>query len=416
MRARRVKTNLMHSVLAVLSAACLMPAHLAARESIGFHPRPPLENPCFVEFFNNEFDRAIPCFERELESNPNDPQAYNHLAQAILYNELFIHGALETELVSSTNPFLQMPKMRVAPAISARFRSLIDKSLQISQAELKRNPKDIKALYAFGVAHGLRANYEFLIDKDWMGALRDAATDRKANQQILDIDPNFVDARLITGLYKYVVGSLPFYLRALGFVGGFHLGQGSKEEGIREIQQVSRNGILDRYDADVLLAAIFRREHRPQDAIPLLKELSTRFPRNYLFRFEEVEMYSDMGDKKAALRVIDTIEALQREGEPGYAQISPAKIAFLRANLLFWYGDLPQALENLKKATSSTNHLDLGTRTMAWLRLGQVYDLERDHPQAVAAYREVMKTAPDSQAAVEAKNYISIPYRRKPGS
>lgn len=398
----------LRAIACAVGALISWPAFAASKNS-----QSPLTNPCFIEFFNNEYDRAIPCFERELKANSNDPNAYNHLAQAILYHQLFIHGALETELVSSTNPFLSMPKMQVAPDTAAHFSRLIQKSLELSQAELKHNPRDVNALHAFGVAHGLLANYEFLIQKNWIGALRDAAADRNANEKILDIEPNFVDARLVTGLYNYVVGSLPLYMRALGFLGGFHLGKADKEEGIREIQEVSQRGALDRYDADVLLAAIFRREHRPQDAIPLLEKLAAQFPRNYLFRFEEVEMYSDLGQETAALNVIDQIENLRREHAPGYAEIPRAKIAYMRANLLFWYGDLGRALDDLEEATSEKNHLDVGTRTMAWLRLGQVYDLTGHHSRAVGAYREAMKTAPDSQAAAEAKGYISSPYRRK---
>ncbi|MGH9639753.1 MAG: tetratricopeptide repeat protein, partial [Bryobacteraceae bacterium] len=240
-----------------------------------------------------------------------------------------------------------------------------------------------------------------------------AGADQNANEKILRVDPNFVDAHLATGLYKYVVGSLPVYMRALGFLGGF--GKGDKQEGIREIEEVSRKGTLDRYGAQMLLCVIYRREHRPRDALPLLKKLAARFPRNYLFGFEEVEMYSDLGKKKAALAGIDRIEALQREHAPGYARIPCAKIAYIRANLLFWYHDLGRALADLKTATNAKNYLDLGTRTMAWLRLGQVYDLEGDHRQAVKAYRESMETEPNSAAVAEAKGDISQPYRRKHG-
>lgn len=364
-----------------------------------------------MDFFNNEFDRSTSCFERELRANPNDPEAYNHLAQAILYQQLFIHGELESELVTSTNPFLNMPKIQVAPEIVKRFQQLIQKSISLSKSELKRKPRDTEALYTFGVAHGLRANYEFLIDKNWTGALKDASVDNNANRQILAIDPNFVDAHLVTGVYDYVVGSLPFYMRAVGFLGGY--GKGDKQGGIRQLEEVSKHGIRDRYDADVLLAVIYRREHQPQNALPLLKTLAMRFPGNYLFRFEEIEMYSDMGDENAALGTIDQIATLQQQHAPGYESLPPAKIAYLRANLLFWYNHLDRALSNLETATNPENHLDPGTRSMAWLRLGQVYDLRGNHPRAIQAYRRVMKAEPDSAAAAEAKLYISTPYRRK---
>jgi tetratricopeptide (TPR) repeat protein len=111
--------------------------------------------------------------------------------------------------------------------------------------------------------------------------------------------------------------------------------------------------------------------------------------------------------------VLGQVEDLRRNGAPGYRNLRPEKIGYLRANLLFWYGDLDAALSDLKQVTQKPAMLDLGTAVMAWLRLGQVYDLKGNHKRAMEAYRETMKTAPDSAAATEAKGYMSNPYRRK---
>jgi tetratricopeptide (TPR) repeat protein len=370
----------------------------------------PLAHPGFVHFYNNEFDEAVKIFEQETKLHANDPEAYNHLAQAILYREMLRNGALESELVSGTNPFLRRPKMAISPQVKAKFESAIDRSIGLSQASLEKDGRDIRALHALGVAHALRANYSFLVEKAWMDALREAMAARKFNEQILDIQPNFVDAQLILGLDEYVVGSLPFHMRAVGFVAGFH---GDKQGGIEHLEQVSRRGVINRYDAEIILSAIYRRERCPQKAIPLLKDLAARFPRNYLLRFEQVKMYSDLGDKHSALQVLAGIDELRRTGAPGYSHLPDEKVKYLRANLLFWYGDLDPALADLRQVTHNSSDLDLGTVVMAWLRLGQVYDLKGNREQAVEAYRETMKTAPQSAAAMEAKSYISSPYRRK---
>ncbi len=385
-------------------------ASLCLASPAAFESQDPLANPGFMHFYNNEFDEAIACFEQEVQAHPVDPESYNHLAQGILYREMLRDGALESQLITSTNAFLRRAKMHVTPETKASFTNSIDRSIQLSQALLKRDPKDIRALHALGVAHGLRANYSFLVEKAWMDALHEAMAARKFNEQILEIDPKFVDAQLILGVDKYVVGSLPFHMRALGFVAGFH---GDKQGGIRKLEDVAQNGTINRYDAEILLAAIYRRERCPEKALPLLKDVAARFPRNYLLRFEQVEMYSDLGDKRSALQVLADIEELRLTGAPGYRHLPPEKIKYLRANLLFWYGDLDPALADLKQVTHKATELDLGTAVMAWLRLGQVYDLEGDHERAVEAYRESMKTAPQSAAATEAKSYLSNPYRRK---
>lgn len=370
----------------------------------------PLQDPGFVHFYNNEYDQAAVVFEQELKQHPGDPELYNHLAQSILYSEMFRDGALESQLVTGNNPFLRRPRMAISQQDKARFDDCIAKTLKLTQDELAKDPRDVAALYSQAVAHGLRANYLFLVEKAWLDSLHEITAARKLGEQVVQLDRNFSDARLILGINEYIVGCLSWGWRVFASLEGFH---GDREDGIRQLQLVAQTGVLNRYDAEALLAAIYRRERQPQRAVPLLQELAQKFPRNYLFRFEQVEMYSDLGNKQDALRVLSEIENLRRRGSAGYATLPAEKIQYLKANLLFWYGDLDPALTDLKQVTQKADELDLNTAVMAWLRLGQVYDLEGKHQDAVQAYRETMKTAPRSEAALEAKGYISNPYRRK---
>jgi tetratricopeptide (TPR) repeat protein len=373
----------------------------------------PLKNPAFVHFYNLEYDQALAAFQRQAECNPDDPLVYNDIAETILYREMFRDGALESELVTGTNPFLRRPKMEISDENKQEFNGSINRSIELSRARLEKNPKDIGALYALVVAHGLRANYLFLVEKAWLDSLHEATEARKADDKILALDPGFVDAHLASGMSEYIVSCLPMYLRILGKIRGFH---GDKEDGIRQLEWVAKAGTMDRYDAQVLLAAIYRREHRPKQAIALLKGLVETFPRNYLLRFEQVQMYSDLGDKQSALRVLAQIESLRSSGAPGYANLPRERIEYAKGNLLFWYGDLDSALADLKKVTQKADELDLNTAVMAWLRLGQVYDLKGQHAEAIQAYRKTLNTAPRSAPALEAEGYISAPYRRKPAT
>ena len=335
---------------------------------------------------------------------------FNHVAQGILYREMLRSGALESQLVSGNNPFLRRPKMEISAQDKQRFGYCVNQAIALSEAKLSRDENDTAALAALSVAHGLRSNYLFLVEKSWMDSLREATAARKANERIRELDPHDVDARLVFGLNEYVVGSLPFYMRALGFLGGFH---GDRADGIKQLELVATQGVRNRYDAQVLLAVIYRRERDPRKAIPLLKELANRFPRNHLFRLEQVQMYSDAGDKQSALAVLNEIENLRQAGAPGYAHLNPEKILYFRANLLFWYNDLPGALADLRQVTQKAGELDLNTAVLAWLRLGQVQDLQGHHRDAVQAYREAINAAPKSEAAAEAKGYLESPYHRK---
>lgn len=360
-------------------------------------------------FYNLEYDQAIADFSRDILAKPDQAANYNHLAMAILYREMLRSGALESELVSGTNPFLRRAKVNPTPADQREFDEAIRKSMSLSQARLKSNPKDIQAMYPLGVAFGLRANYGFLVRKAWMDSLRDATTARKLHNGVTEIDPSMVDARLMQGVHDYVVGSLPWHIKLVGFLAGF---RGDKQQGIRTLENVAARGDMNRVDAEVLLCAIYRRERLPRKAVPLLEALIARCPRNYLFRFELAQMYADLGDKARALAAVQQIEDLKASGHPGYSAVLPEKVYYARGTIQFWYRDLDQALSNFRRVTARAQDLDLNTGTFAWLRLGQIYDLKGQRSQAVKAYENAVRLAPGSDAAKLSNRYLAAPYTR----
>jgi len=364
----------------------------------------------FEYFYNLQYDDSIAEFSRQVAGQPNLPDGYNHLAQAILYRDMFRAGALESELVTGGNPFLRRQKVDASPEDQRRFDQAIGRAIELAQARLKRNPRDTQALYALGVSYGLRANYNFLVRKAWRDSLRDATSARRCHSRVTDIDPGCIDARLVQGLHDYIVGSLPFYWRVVGFLIGF---RGNKDEGIRLLELVSQKGTVNRIDAQILLCAVYRRERSPQRAVPLLQDLIRRFPRNYLLPMELAQMYSDLGDREKALAPLRRLEELKRSGAEGYAQLRIERICFAEGTIEFWYNDLDQALADMKTVTAAAEDLDLNTGVMAWMRLGQIYDLKGQRALAIDAYRHAMAFAPDSDAARESRQYLVSPYRRK---
>ncbi len=239
--------------------------------------------------------------------------------------------------------------------------------------------------------------------------LRDATAARKAHNRVTELDPNFNDARLVQGVYDYVLGSLSPAWRMLGFFAGF---RGDRERGIETLKQVARLGRSNRVDAEILLCAVYRRERRAKEAVPLLSDLIRRFPQNFLLRLELVQMYGDLGEKEKALAVIREVDRLKREKTPGYERLAQEKLRYTRGNLLFWYNDLDLALEDLKAVTANPSAVDLNTGLYAWLRTGQIYDLKKKREDAKKAYLQTVAIAPTSDAANSAQNYLLSRYKR----
>lgn len=371
----------------------------------------PLVAQGFDHFYNVEYPESIAAFRKAVAEKPDDPNRHNHLAQAVLFEMMYRSGALESQMVTGSNPFLRRPKMEPTAEEQQAFTDSIQKSLDLCDARLAKSPNDPDALYAKGVALGFRGTFNFLVKRAWLDALKDITAARKLHNRVVELNPSNIDALMTQGFHDYVVGSLPWSYRMLGFLAGFH---GDKERGVQTLERVARDGFYNKTDAAILLGVIYRRELRPRDVLPILEDLRARYPRNFLFLFELSQMYADLGEKQNALAPLDRIEELKRSGAPGFKTLPLERIEFARGNLLFWYEDLDPAIEHLRMATANAKALDLNNGATAWLRLGQCLDLQNKRTQAQQAYQAAVAFASESDSAKEAKRYLNRPYRRPP--
>ena len=238
--------------------------------------------PGFEHFYNLEYDLAMESFLLQSQQNSSSPDVYNHIAQTVLWKEMYRAGMLSSEFIGGTQ-FVHQPKLVLTAEQQNQFHEALNRAMSLSQEKLASDPNDAGALYSSGVSYGLRANYSFVVKKAWRDALKDATAARKAHARLTELDPSFIDAELTQGVNDYIVGSLPFQWKMLGFLAGFH---GDKQRGMRTLKKVGEEGRMNRVDAMVLLAALYLREKRPGDAIPVLTELTQEFPKNPLLKVE----------------------------------------------------------------------------------------------------------------------------------
>jgi len=67
-------------------------------------------------FYNLEYPEAIADFSKAVAQNPSDPEMHNHLAQCLVFQEMFFaNGALESEMSMATIPFCAGRRMNPSP-------------------------------------------------------------------------------------------------------------------------------------------------------------------------------------------------------------------------------------------------------------------------------------------------------------
>ena len=314
-------------------------------------PRPASEpDPVAVainHYHNLEHEAARRQLEAWLTDHPGDLRARNYLASAILQRELLRRELLESQDYGPHGEAFDGKKVPVSPAFQQEFFGVLDKAENIAEERLQKNPQDKEALYWAGVSHVTRAIYELTLAKANMAAISEAKKARKYHSELLSVDPGFVDAMLVVGVYDYMVGSLPWYLKIVASIVGYH---GNRERGLAAIERVTREGHWARDDAKNFLAILYFREKRYPEARALLEDLSQEFPRNYVFPQEIARTYKAQGDWASAAKVYDQILSKYTTGAPGFTSIPAAKIYYQAGEARTHTGEDQVALERYDQA------------------------------------------------------------------
>ncbi|HLW77340.1 MAG TPA: hypothetical protein VKS01_10150, partial [Bryobacteraceae bacterium] len=110
----------------------------------------PLENPGFQHFYNLEYDEALAVFDAQAAKDPMSPEIQNYIATTVLFRQMLRTGALGSDLITAANSFLSRPKMPMGAADQKLFTDSIVRAINLAEARLKNDPREVAAMYALG--------------------------------------------------------------------------------------------------------------------------------------------------------------------------------------------------------------------------------------------------------------------------
>ncbi len=358
----------------------------------------------FAAYYVMDYDGAIRDFERAAEARPDDPFAVNHLLSAVLFRELYRAGALDTSLYAN-NSFLNRRQFPIDPAARERIRQLTDRTLELSEARLRSNPKDVDARYARGVTRSLRATYIGLVEKSWYAALKSAWGARSDHEEVLRLAPGYTDAKTVVGIHEYVSASLPFFIKVLAQLTGHG---GSREKGLSYLADAGAHGKETSVDARVILAVFLRREQRFADALEVARGVSRSYPRNFLFALEEANILNDTGRGAEAIAAYHKVLAAGQAGR--YFEPHLELAAWGLGESLRGQRQIAAAAEAYESVLTYPR-TEPELRRKATLTAGEMYDLLQKRDLAVQRYNAVIAAQSDSAQASTARERLRRPYR-----
>ncbi len=367
-------------------------------------PRDPQTDAAFDHFYNMEYDRATREFEKFLAARPNDPFAVNHLMSVILMHDLYETGGMNTGDYSNDS-FIGHAPRPTDPKIKVRIKALAQRAEALEERRLKANPNDVDALYCRGVTRAQFAVYTGLIERAWFSALRNAVGARRDHERVLELDPDYLDAKMVVGTHNYVVGNLPWSVKVAAALAGL---SGSKQKGLEYLREVARGNGETSSDAKVILSLFLRREHQYDEALGYMKDLAARYPHNHLFPTEVANLLRAAGRIEEAEDMYRKVWQNGREG----------KYDKLHYELAAWgLGELLRSEKNIVGAAAAYELVneapdpDPDIQLKANLAAGQMYDLLKERDLAMKRYETVLAENANSGQADQARRYIKEAYR-----
>src|SRR5215212_2669232 len=368
--------------------------------------------------YNIDYDKAQREFNEIVKLYPNHPGGYQLLAARLWIKTLYESRRLQVSLYSSES-FYTNGDVKVDPNIVTDFRNLTHEAKRLAEAKLKEDPKNVEALDFLANTEGLKASFEEAVERRHFAALRDGNDAVDHHRELLKLDPKYIDAQITIGLYEYVVGSLPLPVKILAGATGY---RGSKKRGLAMLEQVAKEGRWAQDDAKSVLIILYTRERRFADVLTLTRELSVKYPRNYLLRLETADaLVSLAGVKRKENDVAGAVQAEKEAFATFDELLRDRNVRDTAARALdlvhFKYGEsLSIAGYNDRAAkeflaTTRVDRAEPGLITMAHLYAARSYDIAGKRDEALAQYKEVLARPNVYDAHDEAKRGLRQAYK-----
>lgn len=424
-RAQRLFSVLVSAVFlaATILSARPAPAQQHSRHQQHDHPAPagppaeqhtdplnldPTVREGYEHFYILDYDGAIALFEKVLKEHPDNPMAYGYVQMATVFRELYHQDLLDTTYYAHDSFLNSKRDVEVDPAVRKRIESLTDTGIQLADDHIKADPNDKNAYFARGYLRGIHASFITLVDHSFVSAARQGFASRSDSEQVLKIDPDYVDAKMAIGIQQFAVASLPRWVRII--VGVVGVG-GNKERGLALLRDSAAHGTITSVESRTVLSLFLRHDGRYPEALTVEHGLATQFPHNYLFRLEEANLTKDEGNGPAAIERYK--EVLADAARHGYFVDPKLQLAYFGlADTERGQNQIEAAAQDYLRAAQQPDSTDW-LRKRAQLNAGEMFDLLHQRSRAVEMYQMASAGGGDQSQADTARRFLKSPYSGK---
>jgi len=331
-----------------------------------------------------DYATAERIFQQIIAENPDSPVGYGMLS-ITTWNQLFFASANQAlDDYATPTPFTKGRTHKNVNQEISRFREANNNLLTVCEKILENNPKDVLALYFRGLAYENLAGVAIAITKKTGDAISNGRKAKNIHEQVLKLDPNFVDANVSIAGNEFAKATLPWSIKWLAFLVGI---RGSKERAFQKLELVSEKGKYRQLEAQVLLALLHSWKGDPLQPLAIFENLREKYPQNYHFDINLAAIYQlKFNDAQSALDIYQQLLKTLPDKAPGlhagevYLRIGKTYVQLREYSL---------ALQAFNKALEESKG-EIETEPLAYFHMAQIHDERGDQDQAIEYYRQVL--------------------------
>lgn len=326
------------------------------------------------QIYNIKFEDAEKTFRSIMTDYPNDPAGRFFLAMIDWWKIM-----LDPDNESYDEMF---------------FLKLEDVIYQCDQI-LKKNPKDVNALFFKGGAIGFRGRLH-AFRESWLKAADNGREALPIVEEASALDPNNMDVQLGFGIYNYYAAVIPeenSFIKPLMIF----FPKGDKEKGLQQLKNTAFNGKFAKYEARYFLMTLYYRyESNSIVADEYAKLLNDDFPDNPVFQKWRGRIAVRRGDYFLADSVFNDVLKKSERGFIGYN--TPATIresSYYVGYILKNNNQLDSAKTYFEKCYTESQKIDKdgeesGFQVNAVLFLAQMAENLNKKDEAIRLYQKLL--------------------------
>jgi hypothetical protein len=348
-----------------------------------------------IIFLTNNFetDRAEDLIEKEISKQPDNIKYYLLSIENKLAENIIALKGLSLKERNKRKIELNKKTLNYAEGIVEKFEDKIELT--------NRNKFYLSALYAYlGRMYG--------VERSWMSAFSNGKEAMDLAEEVVEKDPEFYDAYLVLGMFKYFADRLS---GVSGFVASILGFSGDRDKGLKHLKIAAEKGSLMKNQAQLLLMEIHSRmESNEFAAMPYFKRYVEKYPDNYnvrnwycleLMGINRVAEVKEFLQNESNKSLTPYVKGVYYHKTGNYIKSEKYLEEVLRDSLVLWHGALQQArfmskLNNLF-LEKPDNHVELGKR---YAGIYQEYKTNPQKALEIAEFGSAVVSYDDSKGQV----------------